>query len=216
MAEEELRLMIDELDRSNEVVNKHMAEYEQAKKDLSLEKKTELINKLIKYQKDLAQIKKYQALQSKLDTKSERRKFYMSVLRSHVRWKTKDFKGITFEQIEEKFIPFWEKMQDFIPMDSKQESERFKRPRTHLGQRSSKRLKTTKASGSEPSQEQQTKDSKDLSEEELKNMMEIVPIKEVYIEALQVKHPIIAWEIYSEEQRKYWKIIKLGGHTESY
>ncbi|GJS19010.1 hypothetical protein Tco_0413482 [Tanacetum coccineum] len=167
-AEEELRLMIDELDRSSEVVNKHMAEYEQAEQDLSLEEKTELINELIKYQKDLAQIKKYQAQQSKLDTKSERRKFYMSVLRSHAGWKTKDFKGMNFEQIEEKFIPVWEKMQDFIPMDSKQESERFKRPGIPLNQRISKRLKTAKASGSEPSQEQQAKDLKYLSEEELK------------------------------------------------
>ncbi|GJY71244.1 hypothetical protein Tco_0474947 [Tanacetum coccineum] len=36
---------------------------------------------------DLGQIKKYQAQQSKLATKSERRKFYMSVLRSNAGWK---------------------------------------------------------------------------------------------------------------------------------
>ncbi|GJY21048.1 hypothetical protein Tco_0393614 [Tanacetum coccineum] len=145
-AEEELRLMIDELDRSNEMVNKHMAEYEQAEQDLSL------------------------------------RKLYMVVLRSHAGWKTKDFKGMTFEQIEEKFTPVWEKMQDFIPMDSKQESERFKRPGIQLGQRSSKRLKTAKPSGSDASQRQQTKDPKDLYEDELKKMMELVLIEEVYVD----------------------------------
>ncbi|GJZ14613.1 hypothetical protein Tco_0550290 [Tanacetum coccineum] len=75
---------------------------------------------------------------------------------------------------------------------------------------------TAKASGSKHSQEHQTKDSKELYEEELKKMMEIVPVEEVYIEALQAKYPIIEWEIYSEEQRKYWKIIRVGNHTEVY
>nr|GFD06367.1 hypothetical protein [Tanacetum cinerariifolium] len=30
------------------------------------------------------------------------------------------------------------------------------------------------------------------------------------------KHPIIDWEIPSEGQRNYWKIIRLGGHTTVY
>ncbi|GKB10112.1 hypothetical protein Tco_0844035 [Tanacetum coccineum] len=98
----------------------------------------------------------------------------------------------------------------------KQKVKRVKRPGIQLAQDSSKRLKTSKASGSEPSQEHQTKDSKELSEEELKKMIEIVPVEEVYIEALQAKYPIIEWEIYSEEQRKYWKIIRVGNHTEVY
>ncbi|GJY60232.1 hypothetical protein Tco_0460889 [Tanacetum coccineum] len=103
--EGELKMMIDELDRSNEVIAKHLKEYAQAKDVLSLEDKIELITELAKYQKDLAQIKKYQAQQSKLASKTDRRKFYTSVLRSHAGWKTKDFKGMTFEQIEETFIP---------------------------------------------------------------------------------------------------------------
>ncbi|GJW81905.1 hypothetical protein Tco_0145880 [Tanacetum coccineum] len=44
----------------------------------------------------------------------------------------------------------------------------------------------------------------------------LIPVEEVYIEALQAKYPIIEWEIYSEEQRKYWKIIRVGNHTEVY
>nr|GEY04124.1 hypothetical protein [Tanacetum cinerariifolium] len=38
---------------------------------------------------------------------------------------------------------------------------------------------------SKPSQEQQFKGSKGVSEEELKGMMQLVPLEEVYIEALQ-------------------------------
>nr|GFA42058.1 hypothetical protein [Tanacetum cinerariifolium] len=52
--------------------------------------------------------------------------------------------------------------------------------------------------------------SEDVSEEELKGMMHLVPLEEVYVEALQVKHPIIDWDIHSEEKREYWKIIRLG------
>ncbi|GJU62505.1 hypothetical protein Tco_1244340 [Tanacetum coccineum] len=170
---------------------------EQAEADLSLEEKMELITELIKYQRNLAEIKKYQAQQSKPSTKTEKRNFYMAILKSHAGWKSKDFRGMTFEQIEEKFIPVWKQLQDFVPMNFKTESERVKRPGIQLAQESSKRLKTAKASGSEPSQEHQTKDSKELSEEELKKMMEIVLVEEVYIEALQAKYPIIEWEIYS-------------------
>ncbi|GJY71246.1 hypothetical protein Tco_0474949 [Tanacetum coccineum] len=105
--------MIAELDRSNELIAKYMNDYEQAEADLSLEEKMELINELVKYQNDLGQIKKYQAQQSKLATKSERRKFYMS---------------------------------DFVPMNSKLESERLKRPGIQLDKERFKKLKTAKVS----------------------------------------------------------------------
>ncbi|GJY76508.1 hypothetical protein Tco_0481624, partial [Tanacetum coccineum] len=88
-AEEDIRQMINELDRSN---------------------------------KDFARIKKYQAQQQRLASKFKRRKFYTSVLRSHPGWKTKDFRGMTFDQLEEKFIPVWESIKDFVSMDSKKES----------------------------------------------------------------------------------------------
>ncbi|GKB39911.1 hypothetical protein Tco_0884853 [Tanacetum coccineum] len=190
--ERELGTMIAELDRSNELIAMYMNEYEQAEADLSLEEKMELITELIKYQRNLAEIK------------------------SNAGWKGKDFRGMTFEQIEEKFIPVWKQMQDFMPMNSKLESKRIKRLGIQLVQESFKKLKTAKALGSEPSQEQQTKDPKELSKEELKKMMEIVIVEEFYIEALQAKYHIIDWEIYSEEQRKYWKIIRVVNHTEVY
>nr|GEU83878.1 hypothetical protein [Tanacetum cinerariifolium] len=60
------------------------------------------------------------------------------------------------------------------------------------------------------------KTSEDVSEEDLKGMMQLVPVEEVYVEALQVKHPIINWEIHSEGKKDYWKIIRLGGHIAVY
>nr|GEX29689.1 hypothetical protein [Tanacetum cinerariifolium] len=215
-AERELEMMIAKLDRSNEMVGKYLSEYEQAEARLSRDEKVELIDELLMYQRNLAQIKKYQAQENKPTTKTERRNFHMSILRSNAGWKVKDFKGMTFEQIKEKFIPVWEKMQDFVPMNSKLESKRFKRPGIQLGKESFKKLKTAEASGIEPTQEQQSEEPKKISEEELKKMMVLVPVEELYIEALRVKYPIIDWEIYSKGQRKYWKIKRVGNHTEVY
>nr|GEX24901.1 hypothetical protein [Tanacetum cinerariifolium] len=166
-AEKELEMMIAELDRSNEMVAKYLSEYEQAAIRLSHDEKVELINKLLMYQRHLAQIKKYQAQQNKPATKTEKRYFYMSILRSNAGWKAKDFKGMTFKQIEERFIPVWEKMQDFVPMNSKLESERLKRPRIQLDKERSKKLKTTEASGTEPTQEQHTTEVTDEKAKEL-------------------------------------------------
>nr|GFB26559.1 hypothetical protein [Tanacetum cinerariifolium] len=52
--------------------------------------------------------------------------------------------------------------------------------------------------------------------EKVKEMMQMVPVEEIYVEALQVKHPIIDWKIHTEGQRSYWKITRLGGSSASY
>nr|GEY18610.1 hypothetical protein [Tanacetum cinerariifolium] len=186
-AEEELKMLIDGLDRSNEVIAKHLQEYEQSKAELTIGEKIELINELVKYQDHHAKILKYQAQQSKPLLKKEQREFYMSVLRSHARWKTKHFRGMTLEEIKEKFIPVWKQIKDFVPMSSKEEAKRVKRKGLRLEQGSAKRMKT----------------SEDVSEEDLKGMMQLVPVEEVYVKALQVKHPIINWEIHSEGKKDY-------------
>ncbi|GJX86188.1 hypothetical protein Tco_0336962 [Tanacetum coccineum] len=44
--------------------------------------------------------------------------------------------------------------------------------------------------------------------------MIIVPEEGMNVEALQTKYPIINWEVYIEDSRMYWKIIRVGNHTE--
>ncbi|GKB47130.1 hypothetical protein Tco_0897883 [Tanacetum coccineum] len=61
-----------------------------------------------------------------------------------------------------------------------------------LDHEGSKRQKTNEASGSV--QEQPEEEEKELSQEDLQQMMMVVPVEEVYVEALQVKYPIIDWE----------------------
>nr|GEX43046.1 hypothetical protein [Tanacetum cinerariifolium] len=55
-----------------------------------------------------------------------------------------------------------------------------------------------------------------MSKEDVKNMLEIIPVSEFKIEALQVKYPLIDWEIHFEGSRSYWKIIGVGGITQAY
>nr|GEX93779.1 synaptobrevin, longin-like domain protein [Tanacetum cinerariifolium] len=81
------------------------------------------------------------------------------LVKNNLGWKVKDFRGMTFEEVEAKFNSIWKQIEDFIPMGSKEEAERIKR--------------------------------KEVPEEKVKEMMHLVPIEEVYVEALQVKHPII-------------------------
>ncbi|GKC30508.1 hypothetical protein Tco_1037802 [Tanacetum coccineum] len=61
--------------------------------------------------------------------------------------------------------------------------------------------------------------SKRNAEEELdqesSKRQKTVPEQVMNVEALQTKYPIIDWEIYTEGNRKYWKIIRVGNHTEN-
>nr|GEZ55177.1 hypothetical protein [Tanacetum cinerariifolium] len=106
-------------------------------------------------------------------------------------------KGMTFEEIEAKFTTVWKQIEDFIPMGSKEEVERLKRKGLSLDQESVKKLKTSE----EVIEEAKSPD--EVPEEKVKEMMQMVPIEEVYVEALQVKHPIIDWKVHTEGRRSY-------------
>nr|GFB25480.1 hypothetical protein [Tanacetum cinerariifolium] len=60
-----------------------------------------------------------------------------------ISWKVKDFRGMTFEEVEAKFNSVWKQMEDFIPMGSKEEAERIKRKGLSLEQESAKKQKTS-------------------------------------------------------------------------
>nr|GEV61076.1 hypothetical protein [Tanacetum cinerariifolium] len=79
-----------------------------------------------------------------------------------------------------------------------------------------KKLKAVEVSSSHSTQDAPTIDPKKMSEEDVKNMLEIVPVSEFKVEALQVKYPFIDWEIHSEGSRSYWEIIRVGGITQAY
>ncbi|GJX41164.1 hypothetical protein Tco_0256154 [Tanacetum coccineum] len=106
----------------------------------------------------------------------------------------KQLKSLSFEQVKEIFEATMRRVQSFVPMDSE--------------------LEIGEASGS--GEEHSAEKEKELSQEDLQQMMMVVPVEEVYVEALQVKYLIIDWEIYSEDTRRYWRIIRVGNYIEAY
>nr|GFD46696.1 hypothetical protein [Tanacetum cinerariifolium] len=44
--------------------------------------------------------------------------------------------------------------------------------------------------------------TEEVSEDRIKEMMQLVPDEDVYVQALQVKHPIIDWKVHSEAKDK--------------
>ncbi|GJU10216.1 putative ribonuclease H-like domain-containing protein [Tanacetum coccineum] len=65
---------------------------------------------------------------------------------------------------------------------------------------------------------------KELFETTMKRVKDFVPMKSDRLvpkistrsSKRTVKYPIIVWEVYSEDTIKYWKIIRVGNHTEAY
>nr|GEX71014.1 hypothetical protein [Tanacetum cinerariifolium] len=157
-AEEELQMTINGLDGDNEVIAKHLHEYEQAAAELIIGEKIELINELVKYQDHHAKI----------------------------------LKGMTLEKIRKKFIPVWKQIEDFVPMASKEEGERFKRKGLRLEQGSAKKRKT----------------SKEVFEEDLKEMMQLVPVeeatsdkeKELWVELKRLYEPDVEDQLWTHTQ----------------
>nr|GEY73480.1 putative ribonuclease H-like domain-containing protein [Tanacetum cinerariifolium] len=78
-----------------------------------------------------------------------------------------------------------------------------KRKEIRLEQEEVKKMKTSEEVPEE------VKSSEEVSKEKIKEMIQLVPIEEVYVEALQVKHPIIDWKVHTEGHKAYWKITSL-------
>ncbi|GKD63340.1 hypothetical protein Tco_1305448, partial [Tanacetum coccineum] len=106
------------------------------------------------------------------------------------------------------------RVQYFVPMGSELEVQRLKKAGQEVLEEPVKRQNIREASGS--GEEQSAEKEKELSEEELQKLLLLVLVEEVYVEALQVKYPIIDCEVYSKDTRRYWRVIRVGNHTEAY
>nr|GEY97590.1 hypothetical protein [Tanacetum cinerariifolium] len=120
--EEEMAIDAQRMNENNESVSKYLQEYYQFATELPIERRIEFISDLVKYQDHYAKILKYQTQQRKPLSRKQQKEFYMSVLKSHAGWKARHFKGMTLEEIKEKFDLVWKQFQDFIPIGSKEEA----------------------------------------------------------------------------------------------
>nr|GFB68385.1 hypothetical protein [Tanacetum cinerariifolium] len=101
-------------------------------------------------------------------TKKQKSEYYMAVIKSNLGWRFKDFKGMTFKDIEAKFAEVWKQVEDFIPMGSKEETKRLKRKGLNLEK---EQVKKQKSSEEDPEIETSTKE---ITEEKMKEMMQVI------------------------------------------
>ncbi|GKE04526.1 hypothetical protein Tco_1396544 [Tanacetum coccineum] len=129
-------------------------------------------------------------------------------------------RGYSFDKIKVIFEATMKRVNTFTLMKSDNRVPKVvtgsskRSAKEELGEENSKRQKI--AERSEPAKESKDKKSDELSQEQLQQLMIIVPEEGMNVEALQTKYQIIDWEVYTKDSRMYWKIIRVGNHAEVY
>nr|GEV33041.1 hypothetical protein [Tanacetum cinerariifolium] len=168
-------------------------------------------------ERHLYNIRKYQSLKKKPVSIAQAMKNMIIYLKNMAEYKMEHFRGMTYNKVRPIFEREYKKVQTLFKLDKDVEEPKKKRVADEtLLQESFKKLRATEVSGSESTLEIPSNDPKEMSKEDVQNMLEIIPVCKFKVEALQVKYPIIDWEIHTEGSRTYWKIIRVGGITEVY
>nr|GEV17317.1 hypothetical protein [Tanacetum cinerariifolium] len=146
-------------------------------------------------------VMRYQALKRKPETEAQARKNMMIYLRTMARFKMDYFKGMKYDDIRPIFkkyfnsnVPFLEKTKEQL---EEEESRTLKRKTKSQAEKAAKKQKL------------------DEEVEELKRHLQIVLNDEddVYTEATHLarKVPVVDYEIYTENNKPYYKIIRADG-----
>ncbi|GJW30342.1 hypothetical protein Tco_0047217 [Tanacetum coccineum] len=93
-------------------------------------------------------------------------------------------------------------VQSFVPMDSELDDKRIKRASQEGLEEPNKRQKIREASGSVQEQSDEEPKADELSQEQLQQLIIVVPEEGMNVEALQTKYHIIDQEVYSEDTIK--------------
>ncbi|GKB37856.1 hypothetical protein Tco_0882798 [Tanacetum coccineum] len=123
-------------------------------------------------------------------------------------YKQSHFKGMSYEDIRPIFERVCDQNQSFVPKDFEIENEVMKRSGFDFQKPPAKRQKVREVSGS--IEEQSIGKEKEVSEEELKKLLMIVPVEEVYIEALQVYQLLedMLKRFDRDDLEKLWDLVK--------
>nr|GEZ20907.1 hypothetical protein [Tanacetum cinerariifolium] len=162
----------------------------------------EVIDHVQRKEKEDNAVKRYQELKRKPQTEAQARKNMMIYLRNVARFKMDYFKGMTFDDIRPIFEKKFNSNVAFLQMTKEQIDEE--------DSRALKRLSET--------QEEKVAKKHKLDKEvaELKRHLQIVPNDDdddVYTEAtpLARKVHVVDYEIYTENNKPYYKIIRADG-----
>ncbi|GKC93357.1 hypothetical protein Tco_1158799, partial [Tanacetum coccineum] len=129
---------------------------------------------------------RYHAVQNRSFSKAEVRKNMCMYLKNQGGYKLSHFKGMKYEDIRPIFERVWDQNQSFVPMDSELEVQRLKRAGQDVVEEPAKRQRTEEASGSVQEQTGEEPKAEELSQEQLHQMIMVILVEEVYVEALQV------------------------------
>ncbi|GKD76243.1 hypothetical protein Tco_1334525, partial [Tanacetum coccineum] len=182
--------------------------------------KARLLVELINERKRVFAQQRAEQRRNKPMTQAQQRTYICNYIKHMGSYTLQQLKKLSFDKIKDLFETTIKRVKDFVPMESdrlvpKIAAGSSKRDaKEELNQESSKKQKTEDES--EPTEALKDKESDELSQEHLQQLMIIVPEVGMNVEAVQTKYPIIDWEVYSKDTMKYWKIIRVGDHTEVY
>ncbi|GJW68788.1 hypothetical protein Tco_0123212 [Tanacetum coccineum] len=142
---------------------------------------------------------RYHALQNRPRSIGEVRKNMMIYLKNQGGYKMKDFKGMSYDDIRPIFEKVWDQIHLFVPMDSEVEVQILKRAGEDVETEPAKRQRTKKVSESVQEQTDEEPKTYELSQEQLNQMVIIVPDEGINVEALQTKYLIIGWEVHFDD-----------------
>ncbi|GJV87372.1 hypothetical protein Tco_1531310 [Tanacetum coccineum] len=184
--------------------------------------KARLLAELINQRKRYFAQQRAEERRNKPLTQAQQRTYMSNYIKHMGSHTLQQLKRLSFDELKVLFETTMRRVQTFHPIESEGDKtvpelttgSSKRDAEVELDHEGSKKQKTNEASGSV--QEQPEEEETELPQEDLQQMMMVVPVEEVYVEALQVKYPIIDWEVYSEDTRRYWRIIRVGNHTEAY
>nr|GFB17574.1 hypothetical protein [Tanacetum cinerariifolium] len=126
-------------------------------------------------ERHLDNIKKYQNFKKKPVSIAQARKNMIIYLKNMVGYKMKFFRGMTYDKVRPIFEREYKKVQTLFKLDKDVEEPKKKRVADEtLLQESFKKLKASDVSGSESTQEITSNDPKEMTEEDVQNILEII------------------------------------------
>nr|GEV25125.1 hypothetical protein [Tanacetum cinerariifolium] len=174
-----------------------------------IQARVELMKKLINQGKRYSAAQRDEERRNKQPTQAQQRTYMSNYIKHIGSYTLQQLRGYSFDEIKTLFEATMRRVNTFVPIESEvdravpelaaESSKRY--AEEELDQESSKRQKTGESS--ELAEEPKDKEADELSQEELQQMIIIVPEQRMNVEALQTKCPIIVWEIYTEGTRKY-------------
>nr|GEY88150.1 hypothetical protein [Tanacetum cinerariifolium] len=220
------KAVIEEWDDVQAIIDadRQLAEQIQAqeREQLSIEERSKLLAELIESRRKYFAAKRAKEIRNKPPIKAQQKSIMCTYMRNMEGFKQKDFKGKSFDDINNFFNKVYKRINTFVDMNTENVEESlnktqaevtegsFKRARQELEQESAKKQKLA---------EQEQAKVADDDTAKLKRCLEIVPEDDVVIEAtpLSFKSPIIVdYKIYKEGKKRYFKIIRADENSQNY